>query len=241
MNILDCLANYTATIKKTPYVYTLQKMGIDIFSQFILTNNLNDDSSLLNRALIDKFLLYWVPRNKRYLTETQAYQLVFTINDIYNYFKEYKQEVEQDNPESDTNTSANEPAILNLYGEEYIRLYKVRNNLLKSTKDPIISIQPLVIDLSNYRYKKKKDSLADLATTYEQAIFEVQECKEGGQIILTKRGQAKQYKLLLEYPTYKYFKQGDFIQGIIKRKLFYVYWEIEEIKSYYPHQAQAYF
>ncbi len=240
MNILDCLADYTAAIKKTPYVYTLQKMGIEIFSQFIMTNSLDGELSLMNRALIDKLLLYWIPRNKKYLSESQAYQVVFTINDIYAYIMECKQKI-YGQEEKEKEVLPEEPAILSIYGEEYIRLYKLRNSLLKSTCDPIISIQPLVIDLNNYRSKRKKESLAELATTYEQALFEVKECKEGGQIILTKRGQAKQYKLLLEYPIYKYFRQGDFIQGIIKRKLFYVYWEIEELKSYYPHQAKAYF
>ena len=76
-----------------------------------------------------------------------------------------------------------------------------------------------------------------MATTYEQAIFEVTECKEGGQIVLNKLGQSKQYKLLLEYPAYKYIRKGDIIHAIIKRRLFYVYWEIEEIKAYYLPEA----
>jgi len=79
-----------------------------------------------------------------------------------------------------------------------------------------------------------------MATTYEQAVFKVEECKEGGQVVLVKLYQDKQYKLLLDFPTCKYFKKGDLIHAIIKRKLFYVYWELQEIKSYYLPEALAY-
>ena len=118
-----------------------------------------------------------------------------------------------------------------------MRVYKAKNLLQKMTKDPVIAFNPLVIDLDKYRNKKKKTNYGEIATTYEQSLFEVQECKEGGQIILNKLTQNKQYKLLLEYPVYKYLKKGDILHAVIKRKLFYVYWELEEIKAYYLPQA----
>lgn len=230
MNILDYINEYTNHIKNNSYVYMVQKSGIDVFTQYINNNTIGGEITDVGEIMIDKLLLYWIPRNKRYLSEVQAYQMVYTIQDIYQYILKC----------SNLNKDSDAPAILDLYAEEYMRVYRIRNMLLKITKDPILATNPFVVDLNYYRNKKNKNACSDIATTYEQAIFKVDECKEVGQIILKKRHENKQYKLLLEYPTYKYFKKGDLIHAIIKRKLFYVYWEIEEIKSYYLPQALSY-
>jgi hypothetical protein len=231
MNVLEGIDSYTKYVKNNPYVYAIQKLGIEVFLRYISSNNLNIEIGDIQNSMIDKLLLYWIPKHQRYLSEVEAYQVVYTIHDLYNYLLKSDDKVQEENA----------PALLDLYGEEYMRVYRIRNMLLKMTKDPVIATNPLVIDLNNYKTKKKKGGYVEMATTYEQAIFKVQDCKEGGQIILSKIYHDKQYKLLLEYPAYKYFKKGDLIHAIIKRKLFYVYWEIEELKSYYLPEALSYF
>lgn len=228
MHILERVENYVEEIKKKPYIYKIQKSGIEIFRNYIIANGLDRKEEEFNKELLDKLVLLWLPRNKKYLSEAQIYQVIYTLHDISSYInKERVINGEQ----------TEESTILELYGEEYMRVYKAKNLLQKMTKDPVISFNPLVIDLDRYRNKKKKTNYGEIATTYEQSLFEVQECKEGGQIILSKLTQNKQYKLLLEYPVYKYLKKGDILHAVIKRKLFYVYWELEEIKAYYLPQA----
>ena len=230
MNILENINDYTNHIKNNEYVYAAQKQGIEVFTNYINSNHLNKDTIDIEDIMIDKLLLYWIPKNKKYLSEVQAYQIVYTIQAIYQYILSG----------SNRNQSSEIPAILDLYAEEYMRVYRIRNMLLKMTKDPIIATNPLIIDLNYYKNKKIKTNCLETATAYEQAIFKVDTCKEVGQIILKKRYQDKEYKILLEYPAYKYFKKGDLIHATIKRKLFYIYWEIEEIKSYYLPQASSY-
>lgn len=228
MHILERVENYVEEIKKKPYIYKIQKSGIEIFRNYIIANGLDRKEEEFNKELLDKLVLLWLPRNKKYLSEAQIYQIIYTLHDIFSYI----------NKERLINSEQTEEStILELYGEEYMRVYKAKNLLQKMTKDPVISFNPLVIDLDRYRNKKKKTNYGEIATTYEQSLFEVQECKEGGQIILSKLTQNKQYKLLLEYPVYKYLKKGDILHAVIKRKLFYVYWELEEIKAYYLPQA----
>lgn len=228
MHILERVENYVEEIKKKPYIYKIQKSGIEIFKNYIIANELDRKEEEFNKELLDKLVLLWLPRNKKYLSEAQIYQIIYTLHDIFSYI----------NKERLINSEQTEEStILELYGEEYMRVYKAKNLLQKMTKDPVIAFNPLVIDLDKYRNKKKKTSYGEIATTYEQSLFEVQECKEGGQIILNKLTQNKQYKLLLEYPVYKYLKKGDILHAVIKRKLFYVYWELEEIKAYYLPQA----
>lgn len=229
MHILERVETYVQEVKQTPYVYKIQKLGIEIFKYYITSNSLDIREEDFHRALLDKLVLIWLPKNKRYLGEAEVYQIIYTIHDIFNYIqtkRSKEQKIEQE-----------EPTILQLYGEEYMRVYKAKNLLQRITKDPVISVEPIVIDIGKYRCKKEKGSYGEIATTYEQALFEVQECKEGGQVILNKLGQTKQYKLLLEYPVYKYLRKGDIFHITIKRKLFYVYWELEEIKAYFLPQA----
>ena len=232
MHLLDRIEEYTQDIKKNSCVYEIQKSGIEVLCKYITNSGLNVPEDDFDRQMLNKLLFYWLPRNKKYLSEVEAYQIIYTIQDVYHYIKKMSQ-IE----ETDTDT----PTILESYGQEYMRVYKAKNMLLKMTKDPVVSVNPIVIALDKYKEKKKKNSYTDLATTYEQAIFKVQECKEGGQVILTKLGQDKPYKLLLEYPVYKYLKVGDMMHAVIKRKLFYVYWEVEELKFYYLPQAQEFF
>lgn len=250
MHILERINLYTQEIKKNPYIYSLQKLGIELFKEYITSSGLDVEESYLSQEILSKLVLYWIPKNKRYLSETQAYQVIYTIHDIYNYIEAHRESEISSNKVSEAGTTTfkkgaqaqkhekpDSPTLLELYGEEYMRLYKVRNKLLSLTKDPVIAIDPLVIDLNRYRQKKNKGGYQEIATTYEQAIFKVIECKEGGQVTLAKPRQNKEYKLLLEYPVYKDLKPGDLIHATIKRKLFYVYWELEEIKSYYLPEA----
>lgn len=224
--------DYIQEIKENPYVYKIQKLGIEVFKYYITSNSLDIREEDFHKGLLDKLVLIWLPRRKKYLSELEIYQVIYTIHDIFSYIQEKIGREEEGKQE--------EPTILQLYGEAYMRIYKAKNLLQKMTKDPVISVDPIIVDLEKYRSKKVKKSYSEIATTYEQALFEVQECKEGGQVILNKLGQSKPYKLLLEYPTYKYLRKGDILHAVIKRKLFYVYWEIEEIKSYYLPDAITY-
>lgn len=229
MHILERVEDYTQEIKQTPYIYKIQRLGIEIFKYYITSNGLDIREEDFHIELLDKLVLIWLPRNKKYLSEAEVYQIIYTIHDLFNYI--------QSKIGEKTPSEQEEPTILQLYGESYMRVYKARNLLQRMTKDPVISVDPIVIDLDKYRSKKAKGRYGEIATTYEQALFEVQECKEGGQVVLNKLGQAKQYKLLLEYPAYKYLRKGDILHAVIKRKLFYVYWELEEIKTYYLPEA----
>lgn len=232
MHILERVEAYVQEVKQTPYVYKIQKLGIEIFKYYITSYSLDIREEDFHKELLDKLVLIWLPRNKKYLSEAEVYQIIYTIHDIFNYIQTTLADGHKENQQEQEAST-----ILQLYGEEYMRIYKARNLLQRITKDPIISVDPIVVDLDKYRYQKGKKNYGEIATTYEQAFFEVQECKEGGQVILNKLGQTKQYKLLLEYPVYKYLRKGDILHATIKRKLFYVYWELEEIKAYYLPQA----
>lgn len=222
MTVLERIDDYIMKNRWKAYTYKVKKLGVDAFKRYIIENNLNIEETEFTRENLDEFILVWLPKNKKYLSDEEGYQAICTINDL---FCQMKQETE---------TSI----ILDIYADEYRRIYKVRNLLLSLTKDPVIGVDPIVIDLSKYRQQKKQSFHNDLMTNYEQATFEVEECKDGGVVLLNKLGYNKTYKMLLEYPIYKYLKKGDILQACIKRKFFSVYWEFEEVKAYYLPQAK---
>jgi len=128
MNLLECINDYTKYVMNNSYVYKLQKPGIEVFTHYINSNSLNGEITDIKDIQMDRLLSYWIPRNKKYLSEVQAYQMVYTVHDIYQYILKYN----NINKESDT------PALLDIYGAEYMRVYKIRNMLLKMTKTPLL-------------------------------------------------------------------------------------------------------
>ncbi len=228
MSIIDSINEYSNYIKKNPYVYSIQKNGIETFLTYIHTNYEKEEPENLALDIIDKFLIYWVPKSKRYLTFTEAYHLVYTLQDMYHYVsKSQKNKKEM-------------PAILDIYGEECIRIYKVREMLARTTQDPILRTNPTVIDIGAYRKKVKEKGNHMLLLTYEQGIFQIVETKDNGQVVIKKLLDERYFKIILENPIYKYLKVGDLFHGRLKKKPFYVFWQLDEIKSYYLPKAIYY-
>lgn len=230
MNLLETVVLYKETLQKDKKTYSLQKLGIDIFYAYLEANPLITHIEYLEQGVLDRLFLYWIPKHKKYLSEKQAYQVVATIQSIYYFLLEQK----------NIETSCIASTIVELYAEEYKRMYKIRSMLRRITKDPVISEEPFVIDFLCYCNKKRKKEFSERTTTYEQGVFEVIGCKEEGIVILQKTGQQKTYKLLLECPISRYLKVGDLLHAVIKKRLFYVYWEIGEIKAYYLKDALRY-
>ena len=152
------------------------------------------------------FINYWIPNKIRYANEDYILKLKYYIQDTF-------KDLIDDNFECDIT--------------ELLRIYKVKNLILKSINDPVLDGNAKIIIFDNYIHKKNKKE--DVATTYQKSKFIVKEIKDGGQIIFESLFKNKQYKCLIEYPIYKYLKVNDILSMTLKRKLFYVYWEIDEL------------
>ena len=230
MNVIDTINEYSNYIKKNPYVYSIQKNGIETFLTYIHTHYEKEELQTLPLDIIDKFLTYWVPKSKRYLTFTEAYHLVYTLQDIYYYVLKSQR----------NKKDIQAPAILDIYGEECMRIYKVREMLARLTQDPILRTNPTVIDIEAYR-KKIKDKIKHAQLlNYEQGIFQITQIKDNGQVVIKKLLDQRCLKIVLEDPIYRYLKIGDLFHGKLRKKPFYVYWELDEIKSYYLPKAICY-
>ncbi len=219
---------YRQFIQKNNYIHTLQKLGLDLLASFF---NQSKETCFEMKALqesLEYFLCIWLPRNKKYLTDIEAFNIVYTLQDFEVYL-EKKYAVPLD-----------VPCVLEGYRKDYMRVYKAKHFLDKMVGDPVLSTSPLLIDLDNYRQRKQKEARKESMCLYEQGVFRIDEVNEEGYIGLAKLGAKKYCKVLCRPNMLYHFKQNDLLHITLKKKVFFVYWEIESIKVYYPQQAMRY-
>lgn len=228
MNLLNEIRDYTDYIRQNTYLYTLQKQGIVLLNQFITHEIENVASKRGYKEMIDYFLAVWIPKHKKYLNVEEAFNIVYAAQDFLTFIHR-KYDREEDTP-----------FILDYYGEEYMRLYRVNEIVRKMVGDPVISMKPTVIDLQNYRDYKQKKERKDTMATYEQGLFCIEEINEEGYLVLNKVSSHKCCKVLMRRDWMNNFKVNDLIQVTLKRKIFFVYWEIEQFKGYYTEKASRY-
>lgn len=171
MHLLERIEEYVQDIKKNSYIYDIQKAGIEIFCKYITNSGLDIREEDLDRQMLNKLLLYWLPRNKKYLSDVEAYQIIYTIHDIYYYIKKRNKQEEVETP-----------TILESYGQEYMRVYKAKNMLLKMTKDPVVSVNPIIIALDKYKEKKKKIIIQTLLLRMNKPFLKFKNAKKGDKL-----------------------------------------------------------
>lgn len=219
MDWVEETKEYTKYIKQNAYVYELQKQAVALFIQFLELNpKLRQDET---RGM-NYFLNYWVPKCKPYLSAYDAYQLAYTMEDMCEYrIKKSEKPIKQ---HSD---------FLATSKEEYLRLYKARRALGKLVGEPVIHSDPIVIDLNAYKEylinQKKKDKMS----IREQGIFQIADIHQEGLLTLKKIGQNQYYKVLLTPLLIEDMRKGDILHSTLSKKIFFIYWEIIQIKGYY--------
>lgn len=228
MDIIGQVKDYIGYVKQNPYIYEIQKQGIELFICFLRENPEDISGEVLDQSIVDYFLSLWVPKHRKYLSEVQAYNIVYTVHDIYMYIKKkFKEDFE-------------EPIILDVYGQEYVRLYKSRKLIAELSGDPVVTSQPMVINFNAYKEYKQKQKKRDSMSMYEQGIFRVDEINSDGYISLNKIGTKRYFRVLFRPSLLANFKAGDILHITLRRRIFFVYWEIEEIKGYYLSNAMMY-
>lgn len=226
MELIQEIKEYIQYIKRNPYVYELQQHAIELFLKFITEL---PPTQIPLEEQIDYFLTYWLPKYKHYLTENEAYNIVYTMQDLCIYINK-----------KNTLSRIDTAFILERYGQEYIRLYKARKLISQLVGEPIIGTNPIIIDLAAYRIYKEKQLKKDVMSLYEQGIFRVDEVDMEGQVCLNKLNTNRYFKVLFKPSLITLFKKGDILHISLRKKIFFIYWEIHQIKGYYLPNARLY-
>ncbi|OOB77720.1 MAG: hypothetical protein BEN18_09825 [Epulopiscium sp. Nuni2H_MBin001] len=200
-----------------------KREALELFLRFLKVHGGQD----ITPEMIDFFLAFWIPKYKNHLDEAQSLYVVQAIDDLMEYISE-QQDV------------AYSLELLELYKIEYARLYKTKQMIANLSGYPVISYNPMVINLNSYKaYKRKRDKKEGLCT-YEAGHFVVQEINKDGYIVLKKMALNKFYKVSFRPKLLHHFKLGDVLHITLKKKLFLLHWEIDDIITYYPPKALSY-
>lgn len=228
MNLLNEIRDYIDYIKTNSYIFSLQRQGLELLLSFVEEHKYAIVKQRGYIEALDYFLAVWVPKRKKYLKVEEAFNIAYTVQDLLTFIhRKY-------------NSEENTPIVLDYYGEEYLRVYKVNEIVRRMIGDPILSITPTVIDLESYKDYKEKQMRKDSMAMYEQGLFCVEEINDEGYIALRKLSNNKYCKVLMRKDWMYHFKVKDILHITLKRKIFFVYWEIEELKAYYPGKAARY-
>lgn len=206
-NIIDIRERIKSNRKEKGICNYEDKSISELVEQF-----LEDSKGMDKEERYSYFMLKWIHRKKYILTEEV---LVKIDNEIR---KRLKMQVEE------------KKEII----ENSIRIYAFKKQLKVKNTEQIISSLPRVEDMRMYKYKIDNKNVSrykeNMCCTYIKGEFRVEDVKQGGQVLLKGKSEnSREYKLLLDYPMYKYLSPGDIIICKLSRKTFYVYWEIDSL------------
>jgi len=143
------------------------------------------------------------------LTGDRLYYLFPTIKKYYKYLrKNYKIK------------ELNLIKSLDRFVEEFVRIINLSRAFSRFLGNPVISIDPLVVDLRCYKENKLRKSLKERNGVYEQGYFEVVDISPDCSITIKKKPKGRYAKLLLDDDLVFYLKKGDILQLKITRRFF---------------------
>jgi hypothetical protein len=187
--------------------------------------------SVLEEDFYSKFILLFMPSYSLSLTEqeiklalTELSRFLEYINDYHgiNLHKDYKKSY-----------------TANL--DEITRVYYILRRIQRYTEAPVLSFNPMIIDLNCYK-KRRKHAEVSKRDMYEQGYFEIID-NIGGIIILKKtklKSNNTYIKIKVESSLASDMRCKDVINMRIKKRFFYTTWDIIDIKDYYSGRISEY-
>lgn len=118
---------------------------------------------------------------------------------------------------------------------EYIRLCCINKEMDRFLNNPILSCQPLIIDLN--RYKRHILKKASLVT--EQGYYQIMEIFSGYCVVLKRLHGGGFIRINLDKPLINLIKVGDIINLNASQNLF-LGWSLINVYGYYPIEAEKY-
>lgn len=229
MEVLESIVSYVEYKKGNNYICPNQQEAIRILCNYCTSIDRSIELKEVDWAFFDKFLIYWLPRNQRILSE-KGFQQV--INEVWGYCDYIK----------DTHdikilfTSEAE----SYYKKECIRIHNLKELFLQHFSYPILSINPLVIDLEIYKKYKTRRNIKKEDGIYQQGLFQVAEIECDNTLILRNISRGNLVRVALVGYIVTSMRVGDILHLRIKHKQFLTCWEIIDFKNCYLPNASEY-
>ena len=115
---------------------------------------------------------------------------------------------------------------------ELKRIVKLKKLILRFSRNPVISIEPLVVDIEGYRILKKEKSRETVFLSDEFVFFEF---FGRNSVVLKKEGEGGYFlRIYLDSESTAFFRKGDRIRLKLKRRNDYSSWLIDGVYEIQP-------
>lgn len=226
MEILETITSY---IEKNTYLDDGQKEALDIFYNYCNYTGPKLNICEIDPSFFEEFLIYWLPKNRSRLEAWQVNEVLKGLGGYCSYIHNiYKI------------PSLEKYKLIKVYKRECLRIYYLKNLLREYIGDPILNIDPLVVDFQAYKLYKSRKKPREKNGVYQQGLFEVIEIDYDNTVILRKIPRGSCARVILTKNLILHIKKGDLLQLRIKQKQFFTLWEIEELKNCYLPEAGPY-
>ncbi|WP_341876149.1 hypothetical protein [Defluviitalea saccharophila] len=228
MTVLQTIEDFIAYVNTSLIQKPQDIKCISLLYEYFRQKEPNLELEDLDQRFLDEFFLYWLPKKNKKLSDDKIYYLFPAIQRYFTYLKtKHKKEVSLFKP-------------LDKFVEDFVRIIHLSRAFSRFVGNPVISTDPLVIDLRCYKENKIKKYTKDKSGVFEQGYFEVLDIAPDCSITIKKKPSGRYAKVLLDDNLIPYLRKGDILHLRMTRKLFFTYWEIEDIKTCYLKEAQKY-
>ena len=228
MTVLQTIEDFIAYVNTSLIQKPQDIKCISLLYEYFRQKEPNLELEDLDQRFLDEFFLYWLPKKNKKLSDDKIYYLFPAIQRYFTYLKtKHKKEVSLFKP-------------LDKFVEDFVRIIHLSRAFSRFVGNPVIITDPLVIDLRCYKENKIKKHTKDKSGVFEQGYFEVLDIAPDCSITIKKKPSGRYAKVLLDDNLIPYLRKGDILHLRMTRKLFFTYWEIEDIKTCYLKEALEY-
>lgn len=122
---------------------------------------------------------------------------------------------------------------------ELERVGQINTEFDRFLNNPVISYNPLVIDMDRYKKRSVKKSITNKGVTCEKGYFVVMDVFANNSIVLKKLYTGRFVRLVVDKELVGLVRSNDIIYMSIRQN-FFLGWDIDEVIKFYPKEASEY-
>lgn len=226
MVVLETITSY---IEGNSYLDENQKEALDIFYNYCNYTEPQMNIGEIDSSFFDEFITYWLPKNESRLKTWQVNEILKGVGGYCNHIRHLYHI-----------PSLEKYKIITSYKKECLRIYHLKGLFREYLGDPIVSLEPLIIDFEAYKQYKSRKVIKEKNGVYQQGLFKVIEIDYDNTVVFRKLPKGNCVRIILTKGLILYMKKGDILQLRIKQKKFFALWEIEDLRNYYLAEAGQY-
>lgn len=229
MEVLKSITSYLESMSENSSFYENQKHALGMLYNYCNKTEPGLDIQELDLSFFEEFLIYWLPKNQRKLKNKEVDGILRGVGGYCSYIHDRY-----------NIPGLKKHEVLKEYKKECLRLYGLKDSLLKYMGDPILSIDPFVVDFKVYKDYKIRKNAKERQGIYQQGLFQVMEIEYDNTILLQKTPSRACVRTILPGSLVIQMRPGDILHLRLKKKQFYSFWEVVDFKNCYLPDASQY-